>query len=54
MRITEVGGIPVIEGTAVELIKLATAVAGAVQYTEAFVMDKGDPQIGIRLVAEEK
>jgi len=55
MRIIESdtpGVIPVIEGTAEELVALATAATGAVNHREAVVSHGGRPLLGVRLVGK--
>lgn len=50
MRVIDVNGLPVIEGTSVELVKLAVATTGAIREREAVVLHNGRPLIGVRLV----
>lgn len=50
MRVIHHGALPVIEATAEELAKLATAATGAMIHQEAVVFHGGHAQIGLRLV----
>jgi hypothetical protein len=49
LRIVEVNGLPVIEGTAAEMVHLATAAAGAAKHSEAVIHSKAAAVLGLRV-----